>query len=77
MSHPTKYKPKASFAKQATFSSLARYQSMHRESLKSPDKFWGRFGKEELAWFTQPKKTLEVEIALREVVCRRETECEQ
>ena len=59
MSHPTKYKPKASFAKQATFSSLARYQSMHRESLKSPDKFWGRFGKEELAWFTQPKKTLE------------------
>lgn len=59
MSHPTKYKPKASFAKQATFSSLARYQSMHRESFKSPDKFWGRIGKEELAWFTQPKKTLE------------------
>ena len=59
MNHPTKYKPKASFTKPAAFSSSARYQAMHRESLKNPNKFWGRFGKEELVWFTQPKKTLE------------------
>jgi acetyl-CoA synthetase len=59
MKHPEKYKPSVQFAKKAVFPSLSRYQSMHRESLKSPDKFWGRIGKEELAWFMQPKKTLD------------------
>jgi len=59
MKHPEKYKPSVQFAKKAVFPSLSRYQSMHRESLRSPDKFWGRIGKEELAWFMQPKKTLD------------------
>jgi acetyl-CoA synthetase len=59
MKHPEKYKPSVHFVKKAVFPSLSQYQSMHRESLRSPDKFWGRIGKGELAWFTQPKKTLD------------------
>jgi acetyl-CoA synthetase len=59
MSHPEKYKPAASFVKQAALRIPSRYKAMHQESLKQPEKFWGRIGKQELAWFTQPKKTLE------------------
>ncbi|NCZ52444.1 MAG: acetate--CoA ligase, partial [Verrucomicrobia bacterium] len=36
-----------------------RYKAMHRESISQPNKFWGRLGKEELDWFTEPKKVLE------------------
>ena len=54
-----KFKPQADFVKKATFPSLARYKAMHRESLAQPDKFWGRIGKEELDWFTEPKKVLQ------------------
>ena len=54
-----KFKPQADFVKKATFPSLARYKVMHRESIAQPDKFWGRLGKQELDWFTQPKKVLQ------------------
>jgi len=54
-----KFKPQADFVKKATFPSLARYKSMHRESITQPDKFWGRIGKQELDWFTEPKKVLQ------------------
>ena len=54
-----KFKPQADFVKKATFPSLARYKAMHRESITQPDKFWGRLGKEELDWFTEPKKVLQ------------------
>ena len=59
MSHPQKYKPAASFVKHASFRIPSRYKSMHQESLRQPEKFWGRIGKQELAWFTQPKKILD------------------
>ena len=59
MSHPQKYKPAASFVKHASFRIPSRYKSMHQESLRQPEKFWGRIGKQELAWFAQPKKTLD------------------
>jgi acetyl-CoA synthetase len=54
-----KFKPQADFVKKATFPSLARYKAMHRESIAQPDKFWGRLGKEELDWFTEPKNVLQ------------------
>ncbi|NDB94734.1 MAG: acetate--CoA ligase [Verrucomicrobia bacterium] len=61
MSKDPKFKPPASFAKQAAFSKLAKYKSMYRESLQNPKTFWGRVGKRELDWFTPPKKILEWE----------------
>jgi len=59
MSKDPKFKPPASFVKQAAFSKLAKYKSMHRESLQNPKAFWGREGKRELDWFKSPKKILE------------------
>ena len=59
MSKELKFKPSPSFVKQSAFSSLARYKSMHRESVKNPKKFWGRLAKEELDWFAEPKKVLD------------------
>jgi|UniRef100_UPI003783F4EC acetyl-CoA synthetase len=46
------FKPGAEFAKKARISSMAQYKAMHAESLKSPDKFFGREAKE-LLW-TKP-----------------------
>ena len=59
MSKEQKFKPSSSFVKQSAFPSLAKYKSMHRESVKNPKKFWGRLAKEELDWFAEPKKVLE------------------
>ncbi len=58
MKHPEKYKPSATFVKQAIFSSLSRYKTMHQESLRQPEKFWAKIAKENLSWFTPPKKSL-------------------
>ena len=55
----TKYRPSPAFAKQAVFTSPAKYKSMQRESVQSPKKFWGRMAKQELSWFQEPKKVLE------------------
>ncbi len=46
------FKPAKDFAKKARISSMAQYQQMHAESLKNPDKFFGREAKE-LLW-TKP-----------------------
>ena len=52
------FKPSADFAKKARISSMAQYQKMHAESLKNPDKFFGREAKE-LSWSKPFKKVLD------------------
>ena len=59
MSQTVKFKPSPAFVQRAVFQSPAKYKSMHRESLQSPAKFWGRMARQELSWFTEPKKVLE------------------
>ena len=59
MKHPEKYKPSAAFVKQAIFPSLSRYKTMYQESLRQPEKFWAKIAKENLSWFTPPKKSLD------------------
>ena len=59
MKHPEKYKPSATFVKQAVLSSLSRYKTMYQESLRQPEKFWAKIAKENLSWFTPPKKSLD------------------
>ncbi len=44
------FKPAPKFAAQAHVSSLARYKKMYDESVKNPEKFWGKMA-EELHWF--------------------------
>ena len=53
-----KFKPSAAFVKQAHIKSLAQYRKLYRESIHSPQKFWGRMAKE-LHWFKPWKKVLE------------------
>ena len=46
------FKPSAEFSKKARISSMAQYKKMYDESIKQPDKFFGREAKE-LYW-TKP-----------------------
>ena len=53
-----KFPPPAEFSKRAHVKSLAEYKKIHRESVRNPQKFWGKIAKE-LHWFKQWKKVLE------------------
>ncbi len=46
------------FSKAARLGSLAQYQKLYRESISSPEKFWGKRAKEELVWFKPWNKVL-------------------
>ena len=52
------YPPKA-FAQQAHVKSMAQYLKLYRESIRDPEKFWGRQAKNELVWFKPWKKVLQ------------------
>src|SRR2546430_10653829 len=52
------FKPSREFAKNARIKSLAQYQKMYRESIRSPDRFWTRQAKE-LIWHKSWKKVLD------------------
>ncbi|MCK6501074.1 MAG: AMP-binding protein, partial [Nitrospira sp.] len=53
------FKPSKEFAERAHIKSLAAYKKLYAESIKDPEKFWGRLGKQELVWFTPFKKVLQ------------------
>jgi acetyl-CoA synthetase len=53
------FKPAKEFSRNAHIKSMAEYQTLYDESIKSPDKFWGRQAKAELKWFTPFKKVME------------------
>ncbi len=52
------FKPSPEFVKKARIKSMTQYKAMHAESLKSPDKFFGREAKE-LLWTKPFNKVLE------------------
>ncbi|MFM1769717.1 MAG: acetate--CoA ligase [Verrucomicrobiota bacterium] len=49
------FRPAKEFSARAHIKSLAHYRKLWAESIKSPDKFWGRMAKQELVW-TKPWK---------------------
>src|SRR5215467_2241253 len=53
------FKPSANFSKGAHIKSLAQYRKLYNESIRSPEKFWGKRAKEELVWFKPWRKVLE------------------
>ncbi len=53
------FKPAKEFSKQAHIKSMAEYRKLYDESIKSPDKFWGKQAKAELKWVTPFKKVME------------------
>src|SRR6266404_3141535 len=52
------FQPPKPFSKTAHFKSLAHYRKLYSESIRSPEKFWGKQAKNELVWFKQWKKVL-------------------
>ena len=53
------FKPAKEFAAKAHIGSMAQYKKLWNESVKSPEKFWGRMAKQELVWFKPFKKVLQ------------------
>ena len=53
------FRPSKEFAKRAHIKALAQYRKLYRESVASPEKFWGKQAKAELVWFKPWKKVLE------------------
>ena len=52
------FNPKEPFARRAHIKSMAQYQKMYNESVKSPEKFWAKAA-ENLYWFRRWKKVRE------------------
>jgi len=47
------------FSGRAHIKSLAQYQKLYKESIRSPEKFWAKQAKNELVWFKPWKKVLQ------------------
>src|SRR6266576_3328752 len=53
------FPPPKDFSKRAEIKSLAQYRKLYQESIRSPQKFWGRVAKNELHWFKHFTKVLQ------------------
>src|SRR5213592_249640 len=53
------FRPSKEFCKRAHLKSMAEYRRLYQESIKSPDKFWGRQANKELVWFKPWRQVLQ------------------
>ena len=53
------FKPSPQFSARARVKSMAAYKKLYRESIKAPEKFWGKQAREELVWFKPFNKVLQ------------------
>src|SRR6516162_1397787 len=53
------FRPSKEFAKNAHVKSLAQYRKLYNESVRAPEKFWGKQAKNELIWFKPFTKVLQ------------------
>jgi len=53
------FPPPKDFASRARIKSMAQYRALYNESIRQPEKFWGRAAREELVWFKPWKKVLQ------------------
>jgi acetyl-CoA synthetase len=56
------FRPAKEFSAGAHIKSLAQYRKIYNESIKSPEKFWGKQAKAELVWFSPWKKVLQWKV---------------
>ena len=56
------FSPAKDFSKCAHIKSLAEYRKLYNESIRSPEKFWGKMAKDELVWFKPWKKVLQWKV---------------
>ncbi len=53
------FKPSREFAKAAHIGLMSDYEALYRESIRNPEKFWGRLARETLNWRIKWKSVLE------------------
>ncbi len=53
------FRPSKDFTKRAHIKSLTEYRKLYNESVRSPEKFWGKQAKQELNWFKPFTKVLQ------------------
>src|SRR5437764_8475763 len=53
------FPPPKAFTKTAHIKSLAQYRKLYNESIRAPEKFWGKQAKNELIWFKPWTKVLQ------------------
>jgi acetyl-CoA synthetase len=53
------FPPSKEFSRKARIKSPAEYRKLYRESIRNPERFWGRQAKQELVWFKPWKKVLQ------------------
>ncbi len=53
------FPPAKAFSAKAHVKSMAHYRKLWNESIKSPERFWGKQAKQELVWFKPFKKVLQ------------------
>src|SRR5215831_10798269 len=53
------FHPPKDFSKRCRVKSLAAYRKLYNESIRSPEKFWGKQAKNELVWFKPFTKVLQ------------------
>src|SRR6266567_2102050 len=53
------FPPPKDFARRARISSLAQYRKLYQQSVRWPEKFWGKQAKDELIWFKPWTKVLQ------------------
>jgi len=53
------FRPSKEFSDGARIKSMAQYQKLYQESIRSPEKFWAKQAKNELVWFKPWKKVLQ------------------
>jgi acetyl-CoA synthetase len=56
------FPPPKAFAQKARIKSMAHYRKLYNESIRQPQKFWGRQAREELVWFKPWKKVLQWKV---------------
>ncbi|MDB6020028.1 MAG: acetyl-coenzyme synthetase [Pedosphaera sp.] len=56
------FPPSKDFAARAHIKSMAQYRALYHESIKAPERFWGKQAKDELVWFKPWKKVLQWKV---------------
>jgi len=56
------FPPAKDFSSSAHIKSLAHYRRLYNESIKAPERFWGKQAKNELVWFKPWKKVLQWKV---------------
>jgi len=56
------FKPRSDFSSKAYIKNMDEYKKMYNESIKNPDKFWGKLAEEHVSWYKKWNKVQEYDF---------------